>query len=206
MNIMDARANERVRVAIVALGIVTLAALVASCASTEMTSTWTDPAAKGAALSKVAVVCMTKDAGLRRIAEDKTAANLAGAKAIPSYQILGDMDLKDLDAVKSKLQAAGIHAVLVMRITGVSEQVTDVGGPYGTFDGYWGYAAGAAYGPMGLQTEPVVHMVSNLYSLDQNKLIWSGVSKNFDPTSANAFITDVSKAVAKSLEKERLVL
>jgi len=206
MNIMDARANERVRVGIIALGIVTLAALVASCASTEMTSTWTDPAAKGAALSKVAVVCMTKDAGVRRIAEDTTASNLAGAKAIPSYQILGDMDLKDLDAVKSKLQAAGINAVLVMRMTGVTEQVTDVGGPYGSFDGYWGYAAGAVYGPMGLQTEPIVHMVSNLYSLDQNKLIWSGVSKTFDPSSSQAFITDVSKAVAKSLEKERLVL
>jgi len=206
---MDARANERARVGIgiFALGAVTLAALVASCASTEMTSTWTDPAAKGAALSKVAVVCMTKDAGLRRIAEDTTAGNLAGAKAIPSYQILGDMDLKDLDAVKSKLQAAGINAVLVMRVTGVSEQVTDVGGPYGSFDGYWGYAAGAVYGgPMGVQTEPIVHMVSNLYSLQQNKLIWSGVSKTFDPSSSQAFITDVSKAVAKSLEKERLVL
>jgi len=203
---MDARANERVRVGIVALGIVTLAALAASCASTEMTSTWTDPAAKGAALSKIAVVCMTKDAGLRRIAENTTASKLAGAQAIPSYQILGDTDLKDLDAVKSKLRAAGINGVLAMRMTGVSEQVTDVGGPYGTFDGYWGYAAGAAYGPGYLDSETVVHMVSNLYSLEQNKLLWSGVSKTFDPSSAQDFMTDVSKAVAKSLEKERVIL
>ena len=205
---MDARANERARagIGIFALGVVTLAALVASCASTEMTSTWTDPAAKGAQLSKVAVVCLTKDAGLRRIAEDTTASNLAGAQAIPSYQILGDTDLKDLDTVKSKLRAAGINAVLTMRMTGVSEQVTDVGGPYGTFDGYWGYAAGAVYGPGYLQTETVVHMVSNLYSLEQNKLLWSGVSKTFDPSSAQGFMNDVSKAVAKSLEKERVVL
>ena len=203
---MDARANERARVGMFALGVVTLAALVASCASTEMTSTWTDPAAKGAALSKIAVVCLTKDAGLRRMAEDTTASKLAGAQAIPSYQILGDTDLRDLDAVKSKLRAAGINGVLVMRMTGVSEQVTDVGGPYGTFDGYWGYAAGAVYAPGYLQTETVVHMVSNLYSLEQNKLLWSGVSKTFDPGSAQAFMTDVSKAVAKSLEKERLVL
>jgi hypothetical protein len=186
--------------------VVTLAALVASCAATQMTSTWTDPAAKGAQLSKVAVVCITKDAGLRRIAEDTTAANLAGAQAIPSYKILGDTDLKDLDAVKSKLRAAGINGVLTMRMTGVSEQVTDVGGPYGTFDGYWGYAAGAAYGPGYLDSETVVHMVSNLYSLEQNKLLWSGVSKTFDPSSAQDFMTDVSKAVAKSLEKERVVL
>ena len=49
-------------------------------------------------------------------------------------------------------------------------------------------------------------MVSNLYSLEQNKLLWSGVSKTFDPSSAQNFMTDVSKAVAKSLEKERVVL
>ena len=203
---MDARANERARVGLFALGVVVLAALVASCASTEMTSTWTDPTAKGAALSKVAVVCMTNNAGLRRIAENTTASKLAGAQAIPSYQILGDTDLREVDAIKSKLQAAGINAVLVMRMTGLSEQVTGVGGPYGTFDGYWGYAAGAAYAPGYLQEETVVHMVSNLYSLEQNKLIWSGVSKTFDPGSAQAFMTDVSQAVAKSLEKERLVL
>ena len=49
-------------------------------------------------------------------------------------------------------------------------------------------------------------MVSNLYSLEQNKLLWSGVSKTFDPGSAQNFMTDVSKAVAKSLEKEKVVL
>jgi len=203
---MDARMNERVRAGILALGGMLLATLVASCASTEMTSTWTDPSAKGAALSKIAVVALTKDPGLRRMAEDTTASKLAGAAAIPSYQILGDTDVKDLEAVKGKFRASGISAVLVMRMTGVSEQVSEVGGPYGTFDGYWGYAAGAVYAPGYLQTDTVVHMVSNLYSLEQNKLLWSGVSQTFDPSSAQGFMTDVSKAVAKSLEKEKVVL
>ena len=47
-------------------------------------------------------------------------------------------------------------------------------------------------------------MVSNLPLT--NKLLWSGVRKTFDPASSQAFMTDVSKAVAKSLEKERVVL
>jgi hypothetical protein len=188
------------------LGALTLATLVASCGSTQMTSTWTDPSAKGASLSKIAVVCLTKDPGLRRMAEDTTAAKLPGAAAIPSYKILGETDLKDLETVKGKLRAAGISSVLVMRMTGVSEQVSAVGGPYGTFDGYWGYAAGTVYAPGYLETDTVVHMVSNLYSLDQNKLLWSGVSQTFNPSSAQNFMSDVSKAVAKSLQKERVVL
>ena len=205
---MDARANERARagIGIFALGVVTLAALVASCASTEMTSTWTDPAAKGAQLSKVAVVCMTKDAGLRRIAEDTTAANLAGAKAIPSYQILGDTDLKDLETVKGKLRAAGINA----RPDDAHDRRLRAGDrrgwPLRNVRRLLGLRRRGGLRPGYLQTETVVHMVSNLYSLEQNKLLWSGVSKTFDPSSAQDFMTDVSKAVAKSLEKERVVL
>ena len=182
-----------------------VATLAMGCATTEMTSTWTDPSAKGAAMSRIAVIAMTKDPGLRRMAEDSAAAQLAGAQATPSYQVLGDADLKDREGVKAKLKAAGYNGVLVMRLAGVSEQVTAVG-PYDTFDGYYDYAGGAVYAPGYLETDTVVRVISNLYSLPDNKLVWSGTSKTFDPTSASQFMGDVSKAVAKSLQKDRVVL
>lgn len=177
-----------------------------SCATTEMTSTWTDPAAKGTPLSKVAVICMTKDPGLRRQAEDAAASQLQlkGAQAIASYHLLGDTDLKDREAVKAKLRDSGVDGALVMRMTAVTEQAM-VEGPYATFDGYYDYGS-AVYGPGYVQTDTIVHAVSNLYSLPQNKLIWSGTSKTFDPASATQFMSDVSKAVAQSLQKNRLIL
>ncbi|HXJ22842.1 MAG TPA: hypothetical protein VMT03_21670 [Polyangia bacterium] len=174
------------------------------CATTDMTSTWTDPSAKGAELSKVAVVCMTKDAGLRRMAEDAAASQLQGAQAVPSYQALGDTDLKDKELVKTKLKEQGFQGVLVMRVARVTEQVDPVA--YGSFDAYYGWAGDAMYDPGLLQTNTVVHAVSNLYSLIDNKLIWSGTSQTFDPASAHSFMVDVSKAVAKSVQKDRLVL
>jgi len=177
-----------------------------SCASTEMTSTWTDPAAKGASLSKVAVICLAKDPGLRRMAENAAAANLKGADAVPSYQVLGDADLKNRELVKAKLTSMGFQGALVMRVASVNEQVTPVGGPYGTFDGYYDWAGAAVYSPGYLETDTVVHVVSNLYSLNDQKLIWSGVSQTFDPSSAKSLMNDVSKAVAKSIQKDRLVL
>lgn len=184
-----------------ALG-VTLATV--GCATTDMTSTWTDPSAKGASLSKVAIVALTRDAGLRRMAEDSAVQQLVGAQAVPSYQVLGDTDLKDRESVKAKLREQGFQGVLIMRMAGVTEKVDPA--MYGTFDGYYGWAAGAAYDPALVQTETVVHVVSNLYSLSNDKLIWSGVSQTFDPASAQDFMTSVSKAVAKSIQKDRLVL
>ncbi len=194
------------RASIAAFATLGLALAAASCATTEMTSTWTDPSAKGAELSKVAVICLAKDPGLRRMAENSAAANLTGAQAVPSYQILGDADLRNRDAVKRQLTAQGFQAVLVMRLAGVDEQVTAVGGPYGSLDAYYDWSGAVVYSPGYLQTATVVHMISNLYSLQDQKLIWSGVSETFDPASAKAFMNDVSKAVAKSLQKDRLVI
>jgi hypothetical protein len=202
---MNTRVNGRIRLGLGALAGVALAAFIGGCASTDMTSTWTDPSAKGAQLSKVAVICMTKDEGLRRMAEDTAATQLQGAQAVPSYHLLGDVPLQDREMVKAKLRAAGINGVLVMRVAGVKEQYAPGSGPYGTFDGYYDYA-GAMYAPGYTETDTVVHVVSNLYDLDQNKLIWSGVSQTFNPSSAKSFMTDVSKSVAKSLEKDRIVL
>jgi hypothetical protein len=177
---------------------------VAGCATTDMTSTWTDPSAKGASLSKVAIIAFARDPGLRRMAEDAAAQQLVGAQAVPSYQVLGDTDLKDREAVKAKLRDQGFQGVLLMRMAGVTERVDPA--TYGTFDGYYGWAAGAVYDPAYLQTETVVHVVSDLYSLPNDKLIWSGVSQTFNPASAQEFMTSVSKAVAKSIQKDRLVL
>ena len=183
----------------VALGVV-------GCATTEMTSTWTDPTARGASMSRIAVIALSKDPGLRRMAEDTAASQMRGAQAVPSYQVLGDADIRNREVVKAKLLAQGFQGVLVMRMAGVTEQVSAVGGPYGTFDGYYDWAGAAVYAPGYLETDTIVHVVSNLYSLDQNKLVWSGVSQTFDPSSAKSFMTDVGKAVAKSLEKDRLIL
>ena len=143
-----------------------------------------------------------------RPGEDSAAAQLRqqGAQAVASYQLTGDADLKDREAIKAKLKGAGIDGVLVMRVTGVNEQVTAVDGPYGTFDGYYDYAGAAVYAPGYLETDTIVHVVSNLYDLNRNKLIWSGTSKTFDPASVAQFMTDVSKAVAKSLQKDRLII
>jgi hypothetical protein len=178
-----------------------------------MTSTWVDPGARGAELTKIAVVSLTPDPGIRRMAEDSTAAHITGALAVPSYHFVADDQLRDLEAVKAALRAQGFQGALIMRVAGVTEEVRSIPGPYFvgpgpyfTLDTYYPWATSAVFAPGYLQTDTIVHVVSNLYSLGDGKLIWSGVSRSFDPGSAKRFMNDVSKTVAKSLAKDRIVL
>ena len=179
---------------------------VGGCASTDMTSTWTDPAAKGASLAKVAVVCLTREPGLRRMTEDAAASRLGGAQAVPSYKILGETDLRDREAVTTTLRKQGFQGVLLIRMAAITEQITPAPAPYGSFNSYYGWAAGAVYDPAYLQRVTFVNIVSNLYSLADDNLIWSGVSQTLTPASAKESMTSVSNVFARSIQKDRLVL
>jgi hypothetical protein len=180
-------------------------AMAVGCASTEMTNTWFDPAAMGQPLHKVAVIALTKDPGMRRMAETEASKQVKGTQVIPSYLVLSDEDLRSRDVVKAKLQDQGFDGALVMRLAAVTEQVTNTG-YYGTFDSYYDWASNTVYAPGYLSTDVVVDVVSSLYSLPQDKLIWSGTSRTFDPASAKEVVGDVSKQVAKEIKKDRLVL
>ena len=204
---MNAKVNRRTHLGAARAGVLFgLALLVGSCASTKMTNTWIDPSARGAGLSKIAVVSLSADPGLRRMAEDAAASHITGTVAEPSYRYVPDADVRNQETVKALLLAHGFDGALVMRVAGVEEQVRSFPGPYFTFDGYYAWAGSAVFAPGYLETDTIVHVVSNLYSLPENKLIWSGVSRSFDPSSTKAFMNDVSKTVAKSLVRDRIVL
>ena len=74
-----------------------------------------------------------------------------------------------------------------------------------TFDGYWGMAWPGAYDPGYLSTETVVRVDTNVFSLADNKRVWSGLSKTVDPNTMRSAIDDVTKVVAKALENQQIV-
>jgi hypothetical protein len=186
-------------------GLAVVVAVGAGCASTQMDSTWTDPSARGNDIDKMAVIYMGQDEGVRRMAEDEVAKKITAAQVVPSYVALAGVDLDNREQVRSKLQAGGFDGVMVMRLASVTEQPVAVDGPYGTFDGYYGWAAPNVYDDDYLVEETIVRMISNVYDVDQNKLIWSGTSETFDPDSAKQLVDDVSRKVAENLQKEQII-
>jgi hypothetical protein len=184
---------------------VTVMGLGAGCASTTMSDTWVDPAAKGAGMSRVAVISLAPDEGMRRMVEDEFVKEPTNTILVPSYRILEGVDLKDREAVKARLRQAHFDGALVTRLAGVTERVVTTAGPYVGFNDYydWAYASSHGYG---LETQRTVRVISTLYSLGDGKLVWSGVSKTFEPASAKQVVNEVSHEVAKALQKDRLIL
>jgi hypothetical protein len=198
----------------------TLAAFVVAalaCSTTTFESTWRAPDARPVTLTgkKVVGLFMSKSAAKRRAAEDAMAREITarGAMGVPAYTVLSDDEIKDQELVRAKLDGLGFSGVVVMRVVGRETQYnyqpdTVWVRPYyrAFWGGYYRYGWGAVYEPGYLTVDKIVRVETLVYSLEQDKLIWAGVSRTVDPTRLDDFIGELAKAVSDRMRKDGILV
>ena len=174
---------------------IALVLAIGGCTSASIESTWRSPTAPE--LTNVVTLSPAPDGVTRRSVEDQLAQQLSrhGVRAVPGYTVLSDQDLSDRAGMVAKLRADGFDGVVAMRLVGANQKLEY----YPAFDDYWGGAWGSVV------PETVVRIQVNAYSLSNNKLEWSAMSKSVDPDSENQVIGDVTKVVGDRLAKERII-
>jgi hypothetical protein len=196
--------------------VVLVAAGLSACATTTFDSSWKAPDAQpmgSLAGQKVVAVAVSKNAAVRRSAEDTLVSVLSarGAQGIPSYSILGD----DTDEAKAKaaIEKSGAVAVVVMRPVAKEKEISStpssmyMGPRYGGYwGGYYGYGWGGAWGGgTEIRTDTIVIVETLVYSMKQNKLIWAGQSKTTNPSKVDAFVKEVAAGAGKEMKKAGLL-
>lgn len=190
-----------------------LALALAACSMTSFTSTWRAPDAQPMALQpgdKVVAMVISKNNAMRRAAEANLAdqLNARGLVGVPSYSLIGDN--QDEANAKQAINVSGAKAVVVMRPTGQTQEISSspsyYGSPYygGFYGGYYGYGWGGAWGTE-VRTDTYVHIESLVYDLDQNKLVWAGQSKTMNPNDVEGTIAELTKEIGAQLRKEGLI-
>lgn len=181
---------RRVAILVIATG------FLSACAnSTQYVASWKDPTTPAFRLNHTLAVFMTTDPGMRRMVEDRLASRLPGG--IPSYRLIPDNEVQQIDSVHSHVVAGNFDGVVVMRLIGESTQVTGVHDLYG----YWGYWS-SAYNPVYYTTSKYYSMETTLYSPKDGKMVWMGRSETVDPKNA-AKLADFSvNFVVKNLQRD----
>lgn len=154
-------------------------------------------------MHSVVALYESHDGAQRRTVEDAMTRKLAqrGVHAVPAYSVLDDNESADYKTAKDTLAAKGFDAVLEIRlISKENEQTTTYYS--NTWDGwgYWGWGGPYAYDYYVYDT-PVVRIETNLYSLHDDSLVWSGRTKTTDADTMNEVVDEVTTAVATTLEK-----
>jgi len=182
-----------------------LAFMFACGPSTKLEKSWSDPSFNAKTIqpfTKILIVAPLKDASSQRIAEDKIAKQLKQGVGVPSYTYLSTADSVK-KVVDERLLKDGFDGVITMRLKEVEKSTEYVPGTsYGGYYGYRGYYGYGSYSP-GYYTENKTFMVeTNLYSIRENKLLWSGTTSSLNPTSLNQTMDQIIYTLKYELQKK----
>jgi hypothetical protein len=188
--------------------LIVAAALLTGCApTTELLSTWKDPAAAAIRFEKILAVCICRDDVLRRSAEDQLVLRIP--RATPSYTLLSEAELRDKEAAKAKVTAAGFDGAVLMRMVNVSEKATYIPGQvyavpsyYDNVWGGWDYGWGGVYDPGYVQVDQYVDINTAIYSLKDEKLLWASRSQTQNPSSVPSLVDEIVDANASEMRKQ----
>jgi len=195
----------------VALLLCAAAAAVGCSPTTKIVNSWKDPSVAGPLkFKKVLVIVIHPDAHTRGIAEDELVRQIGADRAIRGDQVLTDEDRADRNKLKAKVKQSGVDGVVTMRVAGATTNTAwSRGFDSYAYDSFWqdydrNISAGdSSVGAM--HTERVISIRTSIFSVADEKLVWSGVSESFDPTNTRALIDDIAKAVGARLREEHVI-
>jgi len=206
-----------------ALAVALVAVLATACETSQFVSTWKSPDAQPVQVkgTKVAAVVMINDRSTRRVAEDTLAAEITrrGGQGIAMYTLQDDDAKPSAEAAtRAALEKAGVEGVVVMRPVKSDKDITVT--PVNTYSpmygaywgGYYGYGWGSSWagGPVSMgndnRVDTIVYVETLVYSLKQNKLIWSAQSKTTNPPNTDKFVLMLAQEVGDELKKDGVIV
>jgi hypothetical protein len=189
--------------------------LLVSCATTEIKSVWNDASYQGGPLLKIVVMSLAKNQTIKRLYEDEFVSQLKahGVQAIPGYTVVPQEKMADENYISEKVKELGADAILITRLvdkktiqTYYPPEIYYTPAPY--YRGWHGYYRTSYQYMMTTgytaQQEAVV-LETNIYSTQDNKLIWSALSETFLEGSSEKLIYSLVEKLIKDMAAKDLL-
>lgn len=181
-----------------------VALFLAGCASTTMQSTWRDPGYTGGPFRKVFVLGQSaRDVTARRVLEDVLVARFQaiGAEAVPAWRHLPTDGQADEPTFNAAVAASGADGMLMVRLLGIDTQtsVSTMLVPGPGF-GWYGFYSGWYAVPQVTQYQVAI-VETTLFDVKTRRIVWSGTSETFNPTSVQKDAPAFADLIVGSLQK-----
>jgi len=185
-----------------------------SCTSTSIVSSWREPDKQVTVdkLNKVLVLALFKDETSRFKAEDQMVKYLKG-KGVASYSYLKTgFNENNEEALRRKIKKDGFDGAVTMRLVDVDKEKTYTPGLgstypnyYRNFSGYyyrsWSYFSYPGY----YSTTKTYTVETNVYSIKEDRIIWSGLTETTDPEGVDKMTAEITKVVFRKMKKEGFI-
>jgi hypothetical protein len=176
-------------------------------------TTYKDPDAKPMHIrgAKVVAAVMMKDPAARRRAEDTLAKEITalGGQGIAMYTISATStpDKEGESKTRAAVESVGATGLVVMRPVDVNHRstATDTIASNDMYGGYWGGYYGIGWADPWVDKAPdvrvdiVLTVETFVFSLPQNKLVWTGTSETTNPKNAEKLVHQLATDGVKEL-------
>ena len=191
-----------------------LITVLVACNSTRITTCWREPNKQVSLnkLDKVLVVALFKTETARHKSEDQMVAFLKG-KGVASYDYLdAGYDKKNEQALRDKITKDGFDGAITMRLVDVEKEKNYFSGntsfppPYNrSFGGYYYWNMPFYSSPEYFATTKTYTVETNVFSIKEDKIIWSGITKTIDPDGVNIMMKEIVLVIYKRMLKEGFI-
>jgi hypothetical protein len=188
--------------------------VLAGCTSTKIVSSWREPDKTVVLdqLDKVLVVAMLRNETNRHNAEDQMVGYLKG-KGVAAYSYLDHArDAANEDVLKRKLQQGGFDGAITMTLIDVDKEenytpgnITSYPTYYRNFRGYYTRRWTSYSTPGYYSTTKTYTVETNVYSLKEDRIIWTGLTESTNPGGVKKMTEEITKVVYKRMVKEGFV-
>jgi hypothetical protein len=186
-----------------------------SCASSKVTSTWTDPKYRGSQYSSLLVIGAAEKENIRRSFEKKFVEKLeaAGVKAVGSSSVMSKDEKIDKETILAVVEKTGADGVLLTHLVSVKDKEVPSPSvsyqpaadyPYGLTPEIFS-ATGSGSDSQYYSTRVKVRLETNLYDVKTEQKVWSARSTTLNPKSTTALIDSVIDVLVKDLKQNRLI-
>ncbi len=195
-----------------------LAVIAVGCATgPRVVSAWRDPAFKGPAFKKVAVVGLTQNESTQRVFESAFAMKLReqGVQAVASYEVKPAHEKLPREEVERLVKENGIDAIITARVVDRKQEVqvqpaTTVVAPYpayyGDYYGFYDYSWGFYHDPGYAYSYGVVSIETNVYETTNFGIVWTGMSETTDPSNLGQECEGLANGIIKELIATGLIV
>jgi hypothetical protein len=179
------------------LAVATVALALSACATpVKLATSWLNPDyTPGTKFQKLAVIAVTKDPANRQAVEDAMAEIVSSAHQ--SYKFTTPEELADGGKVAERLKAEGFDGLVVMSVIGfdTATQPQEAAG---------NTASRVQYTPQTATTEQL-RVETQIFSLTDDKLFWSGITTGFDATSIQKTVKEIVNVVVDDLKRRQVL-
>ncbi|VAW26990.1 hypothetical protein MNBD_BACTEROID04-1363 [hydrothermal vent metagenome] len=191
--------------------------LFSSCSKTNLVDNWSDQNFSGPPLKKVLVIGIIKNSDKRKSFEKTFSKSLTtnNRSGIASYTYLPNLEHKiDKETILAAVEKSGADGVMIVTTHGTFQQervtrgtvdyIPNTGLGYGMY-GYYNMSHAFVYNPGYTVTDTLLMIDTKLFDVKTEKLIWSGKTETFNPTSAKEVINEFESLIIRKMESSGVI-